>query len=191
MPPIGAVQNLTMRQLLGVWAAGSLTLGTVALIFVLHRTGDLVLQPVVELGSAAFLVLLLGAVLAVALLALAGSADSALGDHLPGRLVWTIVVLVGGLAGWGYAASVALALQWAPWLLVVLAYAVGGFTFALVAATLSRAARQAGLALGVSLVLLVLGALLVMRPGDGLLTIARLCTDNLALLLASGVARPL
>ena len=178
-----------MRQLLGVWVAESLALGTVALIFVLNGTGDVVLQPVVELGPSALLVLLLTAALVAALALLSAHADSWLTEHARGRALWTLVVLAGGLAGWGYAATVVLAASWAPWLLVVLAYAGGGLPFATVAATLARSPRLAGTAIAAAVVLLGAGALLVTRTG--LLDVAQLCAQNLALLLARGVAVPL
>ena len=180
-----------MRQLLGVWAAGSLTLGTVALIFVLNRTGDVVLRPVVDLGMAAWLVLLLVAVLVVALAMLSPGAGSWLTEHARGRALWTLVVLVGGLAGWGYAATVALVLQWSPTPLVVLAYVGGGLPFALAAAALARSGRLAASALGTGVVLLVLGAVLVAKPGSGPFVIVQECVSSLLLLLVSPVALPL
>ncbi|TDP93888.1 hypothetical protein [Labedaea rhizosphaerae] len=176
-----------MRGLLGVWAAGSLTLGTVALVFVLNGTGDVVLQPVTELGAAAFLVLLLIAVLVVALAALSRHADSWLTGHARGQALWTLVVLVGGLAGWGCAATVVLALNWAPAVLLVLAYVGGGLPFAVVAAVLARSPRLAGAALGAAVVLVLVGAALV----GGVFPLVRLAAANLALLLTEEVAVPL
>ena len=126
-----------------------------------------------------------------ALAALSGSAASWLTEHARGRAVWTLVVLSGGLAGWGYAATVVVALDWAPSVLLVLAYAGGGLPFAVVAATLGRSERLAAGALGAAVVLLFVGSVLVMRPGVGLFGVVRLCAENLALLLANGAAIPL
>jgi hypothetical protein len=176
-----------MRQLLGVWVTGSLGSGTVALIFVLTRIGDVVLRPMVDLGAWGVLMLLLVIAMAAALMVLAERADSGLVEHTPGRVVWTLVVLLGGLAGWGYAATVVLVPHWAPWLLAVLAYAGGGLPFTLVAASLSRPARHAALALGASVVLLGIGALLALRPGDGLFAIVRLYSFALTTLFAQPV----
>lgn len=173
-----------MRQLLGVWAAGSLTMGTVALIFVQDSTSSGALRPLIDLESQAFLVLMLVAALLAALAMLSRRAGSWLTEHGRGRALWTAVVLVGGLAGWGYAATVVLTLQWAPSLLVVLGYVGGGLPFATVAAVLARSKRLAGYALGAALVLLVVGAVLVMEPGTGPFRIVRLCAMSLYFLLS-------
>lgn len=77
------------------------------------------------------------------------------------RLLWTLVVGIGGLAGWGYAAIVTFAVGFSPVTQLLLAYLAGGLPFALVAGMLLRPWRANVAALGISTGLLAAGFVMV------------------------------
>ena len=139
----------------------------------------------VSLGAAAWLVALLVLVLVLVLALLSDHADSWLVGPTSWRVLWTVGVTVGGLAGWGYAATVVLAAGWSPTALVLLACTAGGLPFALVAAMLANPPRLARDALIATVALLVAGAVMTAWSGPGLLGVAARCVDNLAILLAT------
>ena len=152
--------SLMVRQLAGVWLCGSVLMGTVAWGFLSAQvTAVSVATPLSRyapcpghgapcaypsffqlspLGRLAVLALL--ALLFVALAALAWwtAGASWLTGDARARLLWVLIVMGGGLAGWSYAAVVTYAAGFGSTTQLILAYTAGGLPFALVAALLLR-----------------------------------------------------
>ena len=77
------------------------------------------------------------------------------------RLLWVILVGLGGLAGWSFAATVTFAVGFSPLVQGILAYLGGGLPFGLVAGMLLRPWRANLAAIGVSAVPVMAGFLMV------------------------------
>jgi hypothetical protein len=161
-------------QLAGTWSCGSLLLGTVALVF-LHAGAlgsPLPIEP--EPVSLTILtpwqrltVFALVAALFVALgvIGWRTAAASWLTGDTRARLLWTLVVGAGGLAGWGFAAAVTFAAQFGSATQLILAYLAGGLPFALTAAMLVRPWRVNVAAVTISVALVGAGYLMVAGNG--------------------------
>lgn len=157
-------------QLAGAWACGSLLLGTVALLF-LHTHALGAPPPIVP--NAAWLTILtplerlavfaLVAALFVALGVVGWRTASAswLTGDTRARLLWTLVVGLGGLAGWDFAAAVTFAAHFGSATQLILAYLAGGLPFALIAAMLVRPWRVNVAAVAISAALVGAGYLMV------------------------------
>lgn len=165
------------------WAVGSVTMGTVAAIFLsvpvlspyqpypLYPGGHQpflpdtsLIKPMAGLPFAAR-----AAVLALGLTLLAGLAgiawftrwESLLPDNARGRTWWFVLTGGLGLAAWFYAATVTFGAQFPADLQLVLGYLGGGLPFALVAAMLDPSWRVSLAAAAGSLLLIVAGFLVV------------------------------
>jgi hypothetical protein len=151
------------RQLAAAWVLGSVAMGTIALIFTTNRDGW-PFRPLVSLSLAAlFLVLLLLGALGAGLLYTGWRTREA--SWLPsgqrGVALWAILVAVGGVAGFGYAAAVTFYTEFPLALQLVLGYVGGGLPFALVAAMLARPVRVNHVAIALTFVLLLTGFVLL------------------------------
>lgn len=167
---------MLLRQLLGVWVIGSVLAGTLAVLFTVDR-GSRRVQPLTELsvlssvGVAGVLVALFAA---LALLAWGTPGTTWLPETGRGRGLWAVLVAVGGLAGWAFAAAVTFAIRLPLDAQLTLGYLAGGLPFTVVATTLLRpaAATFAGLALtGLLLGIGVTVAPNVVRVGVELVTV--------------------
>lgn len=142
---------MVARQLFGVWVIGSVLTGTLAVLFTQDRGG----LPILPLGALPVLPLLGVVGVLTALFASLGllvwgtPGTTWLPETVRGRILWTVVVGVGGLAGWGYAAAATFAARLPLDAQLVLAYVAGGLPFTLVATMLLRpvVANVAGVAL--------------------------------------------
>ncbi|HEX2133491.1 MAG TPA: hypothetical protein VHH15_18230 [Actinophytocola sp.] len=168
------------RQLAGVWVIGSVLMGTLAVLFTLDR-GVLPFRPLASLpvvtllgvfGVAAALVAALG------LLTWGTPGASWLPETPRGRILWVVLVAVGGLVGCGYLAAVTFAVGLSVDARLVLGYVVGGLPFALVAAMLARPVRVNVAAVVLAGVLVLAGFLV--SPVD----LVRECVSLLRLLVA-------
>lgn len=151
------------RQLAGTWVVGSVTTGTLAVLFTLDRDG-LAVRPVHALPVITLLgVLGMLAALFAALGLLAWGTLQATWLPVTGRAgtLWMIVVGVGGLAGWGFAAAATFAGEFPLGVQLFLAYLGGGLPFALVAAMLLKPPRANAVALGTIVVLLLIGTVIM------------------------------
>ena len=175
--------RLMVRQLIGAWLCGSVLMGTVAWGF-LSAQGIAVplaarpaqyapcpsyrapcvypslfqLIPLARLAVLALLVLLF---LALLILSRWTAAASWLTGDARARLLWVLLVMAGGLAGWSYAAVVTYAAGFSSTAKLILAYTAGGLPFALVAALLLRPWRVNVLAGAVCAGLVAAGFLVV------------------------------
>jgi hypothetical protein len=173
-----------VRQLGYAWIIGSVTLGTVALLVLRvrprvggvfsqqgqqiaplpPRTGAAPPYPFIMYPAWARLsILALFAAVLVVLLVLGWRTTrlSWLPDNPRGRLLWTVIVGVAGLAAWFFAATVTFGAGFGPNLQIALGYAGGGLPFALVAAMLLRPLAINLWAAGISAALIVIGFILV------------------------------
>ncbi|MCT2587329.1 hypothetical protein [Actinophytocola gossypii] len=169
------------RQLAGVWVIGSVLMGTLAVLFTLDR-GPLPFRPLAALpvvtlvgvlGVAAALVAALG------LLAWGTPGVSWLPETPRGRVLWVVLVAVGGVAGCGFLAAVTFAVGLPLDAQLVLGYVAGGLPFALVAAMLVRPA-----AVNVAAVVLA-GALVVAGFVVAPAGLVRECAGLLVLLVTT------
>jgi hypothetical protein len=175
--------RLMVRQLTGAWVCGSVLMGTVAWGFLSSQAtaipvatrlsqyapcpvhGALCAYPsffqLMPLARLAVLALL--ALLFVALVVLARwtAGGSWLTGDVRARLLWVLLVMAGGLAGWSYAAVVTYAAGFGSTAQLILAYTAGGLPFALVAALLLRPWRVNVVAGGVCAGLVAAGFLMV------------------------------
>jgi hypothetical protein len=179
--------RLMAWQLAGVWACGSALMGSVAWGF-LSAEGTAVpipfpvkpsapgggvicpgwplcgppsffqLMPLARLGVMALVALLF---VALAVLGRRTAAASWLTGDARARLLWVLLVGIGGLAGWSYAAVVTFAAGFGFATQLILAYTAGGLPFALVAGMLLRPWRANVVAGGVSAGLVAAGFLMV------------------------------
>jgi hypothetical protein len=167
--------SLVGRQLVGTWVVGSATTGTLAVLFTLDR-GFLPVQPLgaMPLISVLGVIGMLAALFAALGLLAWGTVEV---TWLPptgrGRTLWVLAVGVAGLAGWGYAAAATFAGEFSLTAQLVLGYGAGGLPFALVAAMLLAPVRVNAAAVGITVVLLVVGA--VVMNGEPL----RVCAELL------------
>jgi hypothetical protein len=178
--------RLLVAQVAGAWLCGSAFMGTVALLFLISERALLgppgpgpvpliacpppvipgpcgypslfLLTPVERLAVFALVTALF---VSLAVLIWRTTAASWLAGDTRGRLLWVLVVALGGLAGWSYAAVVTFAVGFSPVTQVVLGYTAGGLPFGLVAGTLLRPWRANIAALGVSAGLVIAGLLMV------------------------------
>jgi hypothetical protein len=175
--------RLMVRQLAGAWLCGSLLMGTVAWGFlssqataipVLSRLSRYApclargvpcaypsffqLMPLARLAVLALLALLF---VALAVLSRWTAGASWLTGDARARLLWVLLVMGGGLAGWSYAAVVTYAAGFGATAQLILAYTAGGLPFALVAALLLRPWRVNVVAGGLCAGLLATGFLMV------------------------------
>ena len=152
--------RLMVRQLTGAWLCGSVLMGTVAWGFLSAQVTAVPaatqlsayapcpghgapcaypsffqLMPLARLAVLALLALLFAA---LAVLSRWTAGASWLTGGARARLLWVLLVMGGGLAGWSYAAVVTYAAGFDSTTQLILAYTVGGLPFALVAALLLR-----------------------------------------------------
>ena len=176
--PPGTDALLLAKQVAGAWACGSVFMGTVALLFL--RTSRAILLPGVVCpgpapcprpGPSFFqltalerlavfaLVVLLFVSLAVVLWRTA--AATWLSGDMRARLLWVVVVGVGGLAGWSFAATVTYAVGFSSATQLTLAYLGGGLPFGLVTGMLLRPWRANVASIALSAALVMAGFLMV------------------------------
>jgi hypothetical protein len=171
------------RQLTGAWLCGSVLMGTVAWGFLSAQVTAIpattVLAPYAPcpghgapcaypsffqlspLGRLAVLALLALLFVALAVLARWTAGASWLAGDARARLLWVLLVMGGGLAGWSYAAVVTYAAGFDSTTQLILAYTAGGLPFALVAALLLRPWRVNVVAGALSVGLVAAGFLMV------------------------------
>ncbi|MEU8317202.1 hypothetical protein AB0C33_02435 [Nonomuraea sp. NPDC048881] len=185
-PPGGVASRplLVLAQLVAAWAAGSVFLPTawLVLLAVLFAGDEAVALAAAALGVAALL-----GYLVIVIRATRGV--SVLGATRGGRLLWALLVLGLGTAGWalGWVVTDVAGLGVSRDLL--LTAVLGGVPYALVAGTLLRGWRHKGVALGLSVALLGAGvAVLRQEPPDDLE--ARLAAGDLHRETAYVVAVP-
>jgi hypothetical protein len=161
-------------QLGGSWACGSLSLGTVALIFLhaLEPGPPLPIAPdtvsltiLTPFQRLAVFALVAALFVALAVVGWLTAAASWLTGHTRAQLLWALVVGAGGLAGWGFAAVVTFAVHFGPGTQLILAYLAGGLPFALTAAMLVRPWKVNAAAAAISVALVGAGYLMVAGSG--------------------------
>ena len=175
--------RLMVRQLIGAWLCGSVLMGTVAWGFLSAQVTAVPvatqlsryapcpghgapcaypsffqLMPLARVAVLALLALLF---VALTVLSRWTAAASWLTGDARARLLWVLVVMGGGLAGWSYAAVVTYAAGFDSTIQLILAYTAGGLPFALVAALLLRPWRVNVVAGGVCAGLVAAGFLMV------------------------------
>ena len=175
--------RLMVRQLAGAWLCGSVLMGTVAWGFLSAQVTAVPtatqlsayapcpghgapcaypsffqLMPLARLAVLALLALLFEA---LAVLSKWTAGASWLTGDARARLLWVLLVMGGGLAGWSYAAVVTYAAGFGSTAQLILAYTAGGLPFALVAALLLRPWRVNVVAGGVCAGLVAAGFLMV------------------------------
>lgn len=173
-----------LGQLVGAWVAGSVLLGTVALVLT-SDTGTLPFRPLDTLTVGALLgVLLLAAVLFLVLYVIYWGTSSAswLREGVRPAILWSILVGGGGLAGWAFAAAVTFGAEFPVEAQLALAYLAGGLPFALIAAMLQKPPLINATAIATTIAALGIGYAL-MESNDLGLTPLQLCTVYLRLLL--------
>jgi len=175
--------HLMVRQLAGAWLCGSMLMGTVAWGFLSAQItavpaatrlaryapcpghGAPCAYPsffqLTPLARLAVLVLLALLFVALAVLSQLTADASWLTGDARARLLWVLLVMGGGLAGWSYAAVVTYAAGFDSTTQLILAYTAGGLPFALVAALLLRPWRVNMVAGGVYAGLVAGGFLMV------------------------------
>jgi hypothetical protein len=190
-----------VRQLTGAWLCGSVLMGTVAWGFLSAQVtaipaatrlsryapcpghGAPCAYPsffqLMPLARFAVLVLLTLLVVALAVLSRWTAGVSWLTGDARARLLWVLLVMGGGLAGWSYAAVVTYAAGFDSTTQLILAYTAGGLPFALVAALLLRPWRVNVLA----------GAMCAGLVTAGFLTVAGRPAPQNAFLLYADYAR--
>ena len=175
--------RLMVRQLTGAWLCGSVLMGTVAWGFLSAQVTAVPaatqlsayapcpghgapcaypsffqLMPLARLGVLTLVALLF---VALAVLGRLTAGASWLTGDARARLTWALLVGVGGLLGWSYAAVVTFAAGFGSAAQLALAYTAGGLPFALVAGMLLRPWRANVVAGGVSAGLVAAGFLMV------------------------------
>lgn len=178
--------RLLTGQVAGAWGCGSVFLGTVALVFVISRGPILRLtglgatplvvcpQPIVGGGCSslslfqltpaerlAVIALVAMVFVSLAVLVWRTAAATWLAGDTRARLLWVVVVGMGGFAGWSFAAVVTFAAGFSPLTQLILGYSCGGLPFGLVAGMLLRPWRANVAALGISAALVAAGFLMV------------------------------
>lgn len=151
-----------LTQLALTWLIGSLSLGTVALLFVAGEPPDL-FRPLPAFSPLGLLALvgLFGVLFAGLLVTVWLTPEASwLTERARGRVLWAVVVGGAGFAGWGFAATVTFLAGWSHGVQIMLGYLGGGLPFVLVAAMLQRTWRVAAAAAGVALVAVVAGVLI-------------------------------
>src|SRR5215469_8002270 len=176
---------LMAKQVGGAWACGSVFLGTVAVLFLTSENAPLLglpiavpaqtcprpvisepcpgpslyqLTPLERLAAVA----LVGALfVSLGLLLWRTAAATWLSADTRARLLWVILVGLGGLAGWSFAATVTFAVGFSPLTQGILAYLAGGLPFGLVAGMLLRPWRANVASIALSAALVMAGFLMV------------------------------
>lgn len=149
-------------QLALTWLVGSLSLGTVALLFVAGEPPDL-FRPLPAFSPLGLLALvgLFGVLFAGLLVTVWLTPEASwLAEGARGRVLWAVVVGGAGFAGWGFAATATFLAEWSHGVQLGLAFVGGGLPFALVAAMLQRPWRVAVAAVGAAVVAVVAGVLI-------------------------------
>jgi hypothetical protein len=167
-------------QLAGTWLTGSAAMGTVAVLLTAGRDG-LPFRPLSILpGVTLFALFVLIAAMFVALFALGLRTEDAtwLPNDTRAAILWTIVVSGGGLIGWSFAAAVTFDAGFDLPAQLLLAYLCGGLPFALVAAMLTRPVRINGIAVALTAIAVLVGAVLMDAPVQS-------CIRYLSLLLGT------
>jgi hypothetical protein len=179
--PPGA--RLMLRQLTGAWLCGSVLMGTVAWGFLSSQVTAIPvatqlsqyapcpghgapcaypsffqLMPLARLAVLALLALLFAA---LTVLSRWTAGASWLTGDARARLLWVVLVMAGGLAGWSYAAVVSYAAGFGSTAQLILAFTAGGLPFALAAALLLRPWRVNVVAGGICAALVAAGFLMV------------------------------
>lgn len=173
-------------QLPIVWLISSVVTGTLALLL---STGheELPIKPLFLLGGLEVLAFAgLVAVLFLALFMVGWRTITATWlrwQDPRSIMLWTLLVAVVGLAGWGFAAAVTFSAGFSHPMQLILAYTCGGLPFTLVAGMLARPWQVNAAAVMVTVIAVLLGLTLMPAPLQTLIT-------YLQILLASGV-RPL
>lgn len=173
-----------LGQLVGAWVAGSVLLGTVALVLS-SDSAALPFRPLDTLSAGSLLgVLLLVAALFLVLFVLFWRTAEAswLPDGVRPAILWSVLVGGGGLVGWGFAAVVTFGAEFPIEAQLVLAYVGGGLPFALIAGLLQRPPVINATAVSVTIAALGIGYALADSNDLGL-TPLQLCTVFLRLLL--------
>jgi hypothetical protein len=151
---------LIVRQLAGAWLCGCVLMGTVAWGFLSAQVTAVPVasrlslyapcpghgapcaypsfSQLMPLARLAVLVLLALLFVALAVLSRWTAGASWLTGDARARLLWVLLVMGGGLAGWTYAAVVTYAAGFDSTTQLVLAYTAGGLPFTLVAGLLLR-----------------------------------------------------
>lgn len=172
-------------QLAGAWIAGSLLLGTVAVLLTSDPGMLLPFTPLDALSAGSLLlVLALVAVLFLVLFVLYWRTASAswLPDGGRPAVLWSVLVGGGGLVGWGFAAMVTFAAEFPMEAQLALAFVGGGLPFALIAGLLARPVLVNAVAVSVTVAALGIGYALA-EGNDLGLTPLQLCTVYLRLLV--------
>ena len=173
-----------LGQLVGAWVAGSVLLGTVALVL-MGDSVNLPFSPLDTLSPGALLgVLLLVAALFLVLFVLYWRTAEAswLPDGGRPAILWSVLVGGGGLVGWGFAAVVTFGAEFPVEAQLALAYLGGGLPFALIAGLLQHPPMINATAAAVTIAALGIGYALASDNDLGL-TPLQLCTVYLRLLL--------
>ncbi len=185
-PPVPAPKSgapLMAKQIAGAWACGSVFLGTVAVLFLtsgnppglpIGAPAQDCVRPVIPgpcpgpslyrltpLERLAVVALVAALLVSLAVLVWRTAAATWLSADTRARVLWVVLVGLGGLAGWSFAATVTFAVGFSPLTQGILAYLGGGLPFGLVAAMLLRPWRANVAAIGVSGVLVMAGFLMV------------------------------
>lgn len=155
--------SLPARQLMWTWLVGSVSVGTLAVLFTFDR-GTLAIRPLSQLAPISLLGvlgMLIALFTALGLLAWGTPAATWLPDHARGGALWVVVVGVGGLTGCGFAAAATFAGDFSLAAQLILGYLGGGLPFALMAAVLLKPPRANAAALGIIVLLLLIGVVIM------------------------------
>ncbi|MBP2330508.1 hypothetical protein JOF56_010893 [Kibdelosporangium banguiense] len=150
----------------GTWLAGSVAMGTVAVLLTAGR-GDRPFRALSGLsGLMLFALLALVAVLFVALFAVGLRTEDVtwLPNDTRAAILWTAAVGGGGLIGWGFAAAVTFDAGFDLATQLILGYLGGGLPFTLIAAMFAKPVRTNAIAAGLTAIALLAGATLMDRP---------------------------
>jgi hypothetical protein len=164
-------ESAAVRQVVLAWFAGSMIMGTVAVLFLLLRRPDAGpgIETVEPLGRLPVLdrmviiVLVLDLLVVLAAIASETLAASWMPAGARSCVVWAVLTWLFGLIAWFFAASVTFGANFGPGWQVVLAYLGSGLPFALVAGLLQSSWLVNLAAAGLSLWLVAAGFILVAR----------------------------
>jgi hypothetical protein len=171
-------------QIGGAWLCGSVIMGTVAVVFlasegtVFGRPGSTGSPEVCLPGNSpicgrpslfqltpverlAVFALVAGMFVSLAVLVWRTTAATWLGGDIRAKLLWVMLVGLGGLAGWSFAAVITFAVAFSPVTQLILGYTCSGLPFALVAGMLLRPVRANVVAVAVSAGLVAAGFVMV------------------------------
>ena len=160
---MGASMSSAARQLTWTWLVGSVSVGTLAVLFTFDR-GRLAVRPLALLPPISLLGvlgMLIALFAALGLLAWGTLPATWLPAGARAGALWVVVVGGGGLAGCGFAAAATFAGDSSLGAQLILGYAGGGLPFALMAALLLEPRRVNAAALGIIVVLLLAGVVIM------------------------------